>query len=205
MNSISRGWLFIIGFALVAILVFAARGFGSAGNIQGAIELGPDATTEPALPYAGAATAPKGVRTSTDDRNETNPAPVPTGVLNQLPDTIYSDGDQILPLNGNSKELAAYAGDRATALSVPVQSVVADEGFWVGNARDRVWVQLIGPPPESPYHVVRGDQVTFVGQVVTHGAGFPAQVGVDRSEGAATLAAQGAHLAVAKETLVLAP
>lgn len=214
MNSISRGWLFIIGFALVAILVFVARGFGSAGNIQGAVELGTDATTEPALPYAGAANPPKGVRTSTDDRDdnsgdtnrdETNPAPVPTGVLNQLPDTIYSDGDQILPLSGNSKELAAYAGDRATAFSVPVQSVVADEGFWVGTAGDRVWVQLIGPPPESPYHVVRGDQVTFVGEVVTHGAGFPAQVGVDRAEGAAALVAQGAHLAVVKQTLALAP
>jgi hypothetical protein len=83
--------------------------------------------------------------------------------------------------------------------------VVADEGFWVGTAGDRVWVQLIGPPPESPYHVARGDQVTFVGVVVRHGSGFPAEVGVDRAEGAAGLAAQGAHIRVDKETLVLAP
>jgi len=212
-NSISRGWLFIILFALVAILVFAARGFGGRGDIAGSVELGSDASTSPALPYPGTADAPTGVRTSSDDDegdddatdDDANPAPVPTRVLNQLPDTVYAGGDQILPVSGNSQDLDAYVGDQATARSVPVQSVVADEGFWVGRAGDRLWVQLIGPPPESSYRVRAGDHVTFVGVVVRHGSGFPAEVGVSRAEGARTLVTQGAHIRVNKQTLALAP
>jgi hypothetical protein len=89
--------------------------------------------------------------------------------------------------------------------SVPVQNVAADEGFWIGTPGDRIWVQLIGPPPESLYKVRAGDKVTFIGKVVAHNSGFAAKVGVDRAEGARSLTAQRAHLEVVKRTLALAP
>jgi len=87
-----------------------------------------------------------------------------------------------------------------------VQHVDADEGFWVGNTRgDRIWVQLVGRPPESPYHVKEGDVVSFVGTVAPNRDHFAGRVGVDAAEGAAQLDAQGQHLDVVKRTLVLAP
>ena len=49
----------------------------------------------------------------------------------------------------------------------------------------------------------QGDRVDFTGQFVVHDAAFPAQVGVDDAEGAAQLAAQAAHIQVAKSALAL--
>ncbi|MBT0768101.1 hypothetical protein KIH74_04155 [Kineosporia sp. J2-2] len=212
MNSISRGWLFIILFAVAAVLILAVRGFGGAGNIQGSIDVGPAGTTNPAEPYAGEAGEPDGVRTgSDDDRDDDGDDPVtlptttlPTQVTRQPPDTVYSLGDQLLPLGGGSEDLTSYAGERATGRSVPVQSVDADEGFWIGTAGDRIWVQLVGPPPESPFHVKAGDRVTFTGEVVAHDSGFAGRVGVNRAEGSRSLTSQGAHIDVEKRTLNLA-
>ncbi|MCE0539647.1 hypothetical protein LWF15_29525 [Kineosporia rhizophila] len=210
MNSISRGWLFIVLFALVAIVVLLARGYGGQGDIEGSVDVGPTGTTNPALPYAGAAEVPyddeaPADETDEDDEEEDEPAPAPTRVTGQPANTVYAAGDQILPLSGDSSDLAAYVGQRATARGIPVQSVVADEGFWVGRANDRIWVQLTGRPPESTYHVERGDEVTFAGEVVAHNAGFADEVGVNQAEGARSLTSQGAHIEVQKRTLALAP
>ena len=212
MNSISRGWLFILLFALVALLVLVARGFGGRGDIEGSIEVGPTASTNPGLPYAGSPEDPDGIRRPADqddrdedDEPENEPAPVPTRVLQQPSNTVYADGVQVLPLTGGSEDLDAYVGRTATVRSVPVQNVAADEGFWSGPARDRSWVQLIGPPSESPYRVRPGDEVTFVGEVVAHRGGFADRVGVQRAEGARSLTAQGAHIEAVKRTIALAP
>ncbi|GAB3238573.1 hypothetical protein [Kineosporia babensis] len=210
MNSIGRGWLFILLFGLVVILLFATRGCGANGDIAGSIEVGPSATTNPGLPYAGPAEPSLGPtqRSRTPERSETETAPdgptdEPTRANGQPKNTVYVSGDQILPLSAGADDLDAYVGRRATARSVRVQSVVADEGFWIGTAGDRVWVQLIGPPPESPYHVERDDEVTFVGEVVAHGSGFAAEVGVNQEEGSRALTSQGAHIAVRKHDMTL--
>jgi hypothetical protein len=86
-------------------------------------------------------------------------------------------------------------GQRVTMSRVQVQSVPADEGFWVDSDHGRVWVQ-IDTRRESPYTVSRGEVVSFTGTVVAHGQDYPAQVGVTGSEGAAALAAQGAHIRI---------
>lgn len=217
MNSISRGWLFIIGFALVAILVIVGRGLGARGDITGSVEVGPSATTNPGLPYAGTASLPSGVGgnrdddddSATDDEDsatdqEEEPDPVPTAVIGQAKGTVYVGGVQVLPLTGAAGDLSAFTGRQVTVRAVEVQSVDADEGFWIGSSGDRVWVQLVGPPPESPEHVAAGYTVSFVGRVVAHGKGFAAKVGVDRSEGAASLISQGAHIEVRKRKLSVA-
>ena len=86
-------------------------------------------------------------------------------------------------------------------MGVPVQSVPADEGFWVGTSEtDRIWVQLIGIG-ESSYTIAAGNTVDFAGEVVASPAGFPAEVGVDATEGAEQLIAQGAHIEVPRARL----
>ena len=78
-----------------------------------------------------------------------------------------------------------------------VESVPADEGFWLGeDTTDRVWVQLVNVAPESPYKVEPGDIVSFDGQVVPTPSDFPQEVGVTSAEGAQQLQDQGQHIQV---------
>ena len=77
-----------------------------------------------------------------------------------------------------------------------VESVPADEGFWVGtSATDRVWVQL-AVSAESPIRVETGDAVSFVGILRPLPATFAEDVGLTREEGAQQLADQGQYVAV---------
>ena len=125
--------------------------------------------------------------------------------------TVLVDGAPMLPLAaaadvGLGGDLSAFGGHEAVGVSVRVQSVVADEGFWIGTStRDRVWVQLVGPPPESPYQVRKGDTVSFRAPVRKNSAGFAHRVGVSASEGAAMLTAQKQHISVWKKSLKLSP
>lgn len=123
-------------------------------------------------------------------------AAVPTSAL-----TV--NGRPLLPLPAG--RLAPYAGATVSAAGVLVQSVAADEGFWIGDSTtDRVWVQLaLRPGGESPDDVKAGERVNFRGVVVAHPAGFARQAGVTAAEGAAQLTAQGAHIVVNGEVLRL--
>jgi hypothetical protein len=93
-------------------------------------------------------------------------------------------------------DLTGQIGQHVTMSNVHVASVPADEGFWVDSDGGRMWVQ-IATPRESPYVVQAGETVSFTGDVVAHGSDFPARVGVTSAEGAATLAAQAAHISIA--------
>lgn len=133
-------------------------------------------------------------------------APAGAGAAGGGTGELTADGVSLLPVAavaGPDGALSTQVDEPATAAGVTVQSVPADEGFWVGtSATDRVWVQLTGTD-ESGYAVKQGDRVDFTGQFVVHDAAFPAQVGVDDAEGAAQLAAQAAHIQVAKSALAL--
>jgi hypothetical protein len=94
-----------------------------------------------------------------------------------------------------STVLASQVGQQITMSRVPVQSVPADEGFWVNSDHGRVWVQ-IATDHESPYTVRSGDVVTLRGVVVAHNPDFPGRVGVTAAEGAAGLAAARAHVTI---------
>jgi hypothetical protein len=123
--------------------------------------------------------------------------------------TLTVDGRPLLPLRsadgvGPGGDLTPLAGKRATARGVRVLSVPADEGFWIGTGRsDRVWVQLTGPPPESPYQVRPGDRVSFIARITPNGRHFARSVGVTQAEGAGTLTAARQHLSVPKRSLTL--
>lgn len=133
-----------------------------------------------------------------------DPAPAVAG-----PGSLSVDGEPLLPLSaadrvGRDGDLSLLSGGRAVARGVQVLSVPADEGFWVGTGpRNRVWVQLVGPPPESPYTVLPGDTTSFSAVVTPNGSGFARRVGVTAAEGATTLIGQRQHLQVSKRDLTL--
>lgn len=120
---------------------------------------------------------------------------------------VTADGESVLELAAGGDAATALGGlaDQAvTGTGVPVLSVPADEGFWVGTSEEqRVWVQLTGEVGESPYQVQEGDTVDFEGTVVAHDAGFADQVGLAEADGAAQLTEQATHLQVAKSAIAL--
>lgn len=120
---------------------------------------------------------------------------------------LTAGGTALLPLDeaaGPGGDLSEYVGQPAEGRGVTVQSVPADEGFWVGDSEsDRVWVQLIGKAGESDYEVEKGDTVDLDGEVVETPSGFAEEVGVDGSEGAEQLEQQKAHIETEKSSVKL--
>jgi hypothetical protein len=179
---------------LLALFLLLSRCAGGSGSTRvGAVPNG-QGPAEPAPPP----TAAQGSRAD-DDRDDdraddtANQPDDQSGGEPQIGSGVLTvDGDSLLPLAiadgvDPDGDLSRLSGKRAVGQDVRVLAVPADEGFWVGLDRtDRVWVQLTGPPPESPY-----------------GRGYARAVGVDSAEGAATLTAQRQHLAVAKRGLRL--
>jgi hypothetical protein len=166
----------------------------------------PSATTPKPTPTTPkpSATTPKPSATTAKPTSTPKPSGTSAGYpAPGSPGTVVATGGVILPLPaGVGGDLSSFSGQLATGTSVPVQSVVADEGFWIGSSdQDRIYVQLTGPPPESPYQVRAGDSVTFQAKVTPNPADFAASLGVTVAEGAQQLTAQGQHLAVAQQAL----
>ena len=111
--------------------------------------------------------------------------------------TLTAADRSLLPVSA-AGSLSSLSGQAVTGKGVVVESVVADEGFWVGSsASDRIFVSLLpqarGSGGESPFQVQRGQQVELVGKlrpVPTNLAGL----GVDDAEGAAQLRSQGQYI-----------
>lgn len=91
--------------------------------------------------------------------------------------------------------LAESGGRSVKAENLPVESVPANESFWLGCADGRVWIQLTGVT-ESPERIAPGRHLDLTGTAALHSQGYSASVGVDPSEGAAELDRQGVHLEV---------
>ncbi len=210
-------WLILAVVALAILLLLLSRCGASddaaTGRVASATSAGAAAATSTDAGGAAATTDP-GAASSTPAPNaattsaESSAAAPTTGAAPAAAavGSLSSDGTALLPLTSSAPDgtLTAYAGQPATANAVTVQSVPADEGFWVGpSATDRVWVQLTGAG-ESPYTVRPGDTVSFTaGQVVANPAGYPATAGLGAADGAAQLTSQAAHVEVAKDALQL--
>jgi len=90
-------------------------------------------------------------------------------------------------------DLRDAVGQQVSAQGARVQSVPADEGFWVtADGGDRVWVQ-IETTGESPFVVEPGTRVSFTGQVVAHESDFVASPDFPTAD-AADLVDAGAHI-----------
>jgi serine/threonine-protein kinase RsbT len=115
---------------------------------------------------------------------------------------VGSSNRPALPLAATGN-LARFEGEVIRARGARVSQVPANEGFWLGSGRERLWVQLV-VDDESRFRVRPGDRVSFRGTLVSHRRDFPQQVGVDPSEGAAFLRDQAHHVEVQARDIELA-
>ncbi len=92
--------------------------------------------------------------------------------------------------------LEPFVGQRVSGEGVVIESVPADEGFWIGSRQERVFVRLT-QPTESGFNARAGQHVNFAGTIVSTKPGFAKRMRVTRSEGAAELR-QRPHIQVAQ-------
>lgn len=105
-----------------------------------------------------------------------------------------ADGTTLVPVPASG--LAAYADQAVEARSVMVQSVVADEGFWIGPSEtDRLYVEFATQDDtaaeEGGVQIEEGQTLTFDGTLKALPADFATSFGIDAAEGADQLGQQG--------------
>jgi serine/threonine-protein kinase RsbT len=101
------------------------------------------------------------------------------------------------------RSIRSMIGDAADASGVNVVLAVTRNGFWIGAAQARIWVELVGPL--RPLSIHAGDRVWFAGTVVANPASFPAQAGRTKGGDAALLTRQGGHIAVSTTGISVEP
>jgi hypothetical protein len=116
-----------------------------------------------------------------------------------------ADAPQAAALSANGKDVLASSSDltglegQQASGTATVQSVVADEGFWVGSdATRRVFVFLTPEARrsagESGFQVQAGQTVQLQGTVKPSSPEFARAAGVTGAEGAGQLASQGGYV-----------
>ena len=111
------------------------------------------------------------------------------------PGTIVAGSEDVLAA-ATAGDLGSFAGQQVTGTAVPVESVIADEAFWVGpSADERVLVYITDAGAESGVDVDAGDTVTFSGTLQPVEDGFTEQAGIDETEGATDLTEQSYYIA----------
>jgi hypothetical protein len=195
-----RKWLLpaLLGLlALIALLFLLSR----CGN--------DDPTTPTAGSSASPAAAPSAATTTATVTDSASASASATagqtgGAQDGQAGAVTSGGDNLLGGAGAAASLRNHDGDQAVGRAVRVQSVPADEGFWVGtSAQDRLWVQLTGTRGESDYKVKEGDTIEFTGTVTPAAKGFAAETGLTPAEGAEQLTTQGYYVAVPASSVKL--
>lgn len=118
--------------------------------------------------------------------------------------TLTAGGKALLPVSA-AGPLRSLGGQAVSGRGVTVESVVADEGFWVGpSPSDRVFVSLLpearGGGGESAFRAQAGQRVDLVG-VLRPVPPDVGRLGVDDAEGAAQLRSQGQYIEASSVTL----
>lgn len=156
-------------------------------------DAGEPATTSGATGVAS--TDPGGTIPTTAASSASTPTTASGNQSNGGQGALVAGSQSLLPVPAEG--LATFVGQPVTGTAVRVESVVADEGFWVGpSPTDRVFV-LLTPEArttagESPFQVAAGQLVNLQGNLIGL-SGDPAALGVDPNEGADQLRQQG-HL-----------
>jgi hypothetical protein len=177
-------WVPWVALALIGVLTLATLLIGKhLADEDGPAASGAAATT--------ATTAPA-------DPAAPPPAPVAPGES-----AVVAGGRALLPLPGAG--LASLVGQGAEGRGVNVQSVVADEGFWIGDdTTNRIFVFLTDEAKaakgESPFQVKAGQRVDFGGTVKAIPDDLP-PFGLQAAEGAEQLRQQGHYIEVTRIAL----
>ncbi|MDQ3979753.1 MAG: hypothetical protein M3314_09395 [Actinomycetota bacterium] len=165
---------------LIVGVAVSIRSYDTSSDVEAA---GRSATpTTPGASGSGSQGAPSGAGTT------------PTTATGSV---LTADTRSLLPVPPRD-ELASLTGREVVGRAAPVESVVADEGFWVGtSASDRIFVFLTpaarGTPGESPFTVRAGQRVELRGTLRAL-SGEPSSLGVDEPEGASVLRSQGHYV-----------
>ncbi len=132
------------------------------------------------------------------------PTSAPTTQPVSIPSPLDINGQPLLPA-ANSPALTGLQGGSVVAREVPVLTVPAAEGFWVGlKPEQRIWVQFL-PGTRPAVQIQPGQKLSFNGRLVGHGAGFGDAAGLDPSDGSAELDRDGAHIEVDAATIIIKP
>lgn len=187
------GLLLIVALAVAALLV--ARNVGDSGDKPG-VDLSNDKSAQ-GSPQAGAGQPSGAGVASTVARTGRSPAPsaAPTSAAAGPTPALSVGGTPVLPLP--SSGLDALSGQPVTGGS-RVQSVVADEGFWVGSSTtERIFVfltpQARTKSGESPFKVQAGQSVMLKGTLKPVPTDV-ARLGLEADEGADQLKQQGQYV-----------
>lgn len=177
--------LLLLGLAILAI-VLLVRGCGDDDTA--------DSTDAAAMTTTQTEASTTAAEAATSTPSATGEGQPPSGSQGATSPLTTADGTGLLPVPSGG--LTDYGGQNVTGKSVAVESVVSDEGFWVGVTDERVFVQL-HISGESPFKVLKGDSVSLEGTLEKL-AGDAASVGVTDSEGASTLEGQGYYVIATK-------
>lgn len=216
MRKTPMGWLPWTALLLAGIIglgaLLIARNVGDAGDdpgvdltdnaaAEGQDPAGPDANADDGADSGGdpdgAGTGSASTGAATGSATPTTAAAAPAApAAGTSAGTVTAAGRALLPLPAGG--LASALDQAADGKGVNVESVVADEGFWVGSdPNNRLFVFLSDEAKaatgESPFQVKAGQKVDFAGTVKA----LPDDLtpfGVDRSEGADQLRQQGLYI-----------
>jgi RNA polymerase sigma factor (sigma-70 family) len=116
---------------------------------------------------------------------------------------VVQQGEPAVPCLGDVRPQDRM-GRTVRVCAMRVESVPADEGFWLSaGGSDRIYVVLTGAG-ESSFRVRQGQRLDFVGRVVRNEPGFAGRVGISEEEGATELRRDGYHVEVARKDLRVA-
>ena len=184
-----RKWLLplILGLIILVILLLLLSRCGN--NDKSDSSSGTSATSTGTVAPTDTATTAATPSTSVSSPGETSGSSTAQGA-------VTANGDDLLSTQTSISQ-GGHDGEQAVGHAVKVQSVPADEGFWVGSsATDRLWVQLSGTHGESDYTVKQGDSIDFTGTVKAASKSFASSVGLTAAEGAGQLTQQGHYISV---------
>lgn len=113
--------------------------------------------------------------------------------------TLTVAGTDLLADRASLGRIGGFDGKSAVGKGVQVQSVVADEGFWVGSsATDRAFVYLTPEARksngESGFQAKAGQRIDLNGTVARVSPKGAGELGVTDAEGARQLTSQGAYV-----------
>lgn len=179
--------------ALVPLL--AAR--GAVELVSSVVRGHPKASVAGAATVAAALVVAQAVAGAPAPVDAGDPAPVATSAPPAEPPPANTSGPvQVEGVDLRTLPLDELTGQPVAVRSAVIESVPADEGFWIEDGSGgRIWVQL-STLDESAIEIRPGGRVTFDGVLAETPEGFASKVGVDETEGAGDLVPAGVHIEV---------
>lgn len=174
----------VVGLAVAAVLIATLAGARAPAPASAVPAPASVVTaTAPADPVSSPATTAPSSPPSAAAQTPAAPTPVPG---------LTTSGQ---PVVASRSQLGAADSLPVTATGAMVIAVPGDEGFWVGDGKTRMWVQMTGNG-ESPLHVTPGMRLSFQATLVANPPTFVRDLALANAEDRDALNSAGVHLSV---------